>query len=207
MEQFATEEQQVEAIKRFWKENGPAVIIGAVLGLGGLWGWRYYNEQQITAQEQASVSYQQAIEALASGSEGYTTAVDFVNEHQDNGYAILTAFQLAKEAVERKDLPEAAKQLDFVVTHASEGAIKNMAKLRLARVQMEQAELDAALTTLNAVTAEAFKGQVEESKGDVYVRQQMFDKAKAAYNAALEVDENNPLVKMKLDNLAVAANG
>ena len=40
MEQFATEEQQVEAIKRFWKEHGTAIIVGAALGLGGLWGWR-----------------------------------------------------------------------------------------------------------------------------------------------------------------------
>ena len=43
MEQFATEEQQVEAIKRFWKEHGTAIIVGAALGLGGLWGWRYYS--------------------------------------------------------------------------------------------------------------------------------------------------------------------
>ena len=64
MEQFATEEQQVEAIKRFWKDNGTAIIIGAVLGLGGLWGWRYYSDSQLEAKAQASVEYQQAVETL-----------------------------------------------------------------------------------------------------------------------------------------------
>ncbi|MGU3844696.1 YfgM family protein, partial [Vibrio diabolicus] len=44
MELYDTEEQQVEAIKDWWKENGKAVIIGAVVGLGGLFGWRYYQD-------------------------------------------------------------------------------------------------------------------------------------------------------------------
>ena len=68
MEQFATEEQQVEAIKRFWKEHGTAIIVGAALGLGGLWGWRAYSEAQIETKEAASVAYQNAVETC--GTEG-----------------------------------------------------------------------------------------------------------------------------------------
>ncbi len=207
MEQFATEEQQVEAIKRFWKENGIAIIVGAVIGLGGLWGWRYYNEQQITSQEAASTGYQQAVEALAADASGFTTAVNFVNENQDNGYAYLTSLQLAKEAVERKDLEEAAKQLTFVADNSKDAMLQSVANLRLARVQIEQTSFDTALTTLAKVTDAAFGSQVEEYKGDVFVQQQLFDKARAAYSAALEKNENNNVVKMKLDNLAVAANG
>ena len=45
MEQFATEEQQVEAIKRFWKEHGTAIIVGAALGLA--FGPGAYSEAQI----------------------------------------------------------------------------------------------------------------------------------------------------------------
>ncbi len=66
MEQFATEEQQVEAIKRFWKEHGTAIIVGAALGLGGLWGWRAYSEAQIENKEAASVAYQNAVEAFGT---------------------------------------------------------------------------------------------------------------------------------------------
>lgn len=207
MEQFATEEQQVEAIKRFWKENGIAIIVGAVIGLGGLWGWRYYNDQQISSQEAASAEYQKAVEALAADASGFTTAVDFVNANQDNGYAFLTALLLAKEAVERKDMGEAAKQLTFVAQNSHDNMLKNVANLRLARVQIEQQTLDTALETLGKVTDEAYEGQVEEYKGDVFVQQQLFDKARAAYSAALEKNANNNVVKMKLDNLAVVANG
>ncbi len=207
MEQFATEEQQVEAIKRFWKDNGMAIVVGAVIGLGGLWGWRYYNAEQVAQQERASKGYNEAMEALAADASGYTTAVNFIAENTDNGYALLTALQLAKTAVERSDLPEAAKQLTFVVNNAEIGALQSIAKIRLARVQIEQGELDNALTTLNGVNDEAFVSQVEEAKGDAYLKQQLFDKARASYSAALAENENNQLVKMKLDNLAVSANG
>lgn len=207
MEQFSTEEQQVEAIKRFWKENGAAIVIGAVLGLGGLWGWRYYNDQQIAEKEAASVSYQQAVDAIQTSAEGFGQASDFVAQYSDSGYATLAAFQLAKEAVERSDLAEAEKQLTFAAQNSDDPALASMAQLRLARVQLEQEQFDAAMTTLEGVEQEAFAAQISELKGDIYARQAMFDKARAAYSAALEENANNPMLKMKMDNLAARANG
>ena len=207
MEQYATEEQQVEAIKKFWKENGPAIVIGAVLGLGGLWGWRYYNEAQLAAQELASTAYEEVNATLSSDAQTYTQADEFISANPDNGYALLTALQMAKQAVERKDLPEAAKRLAHVVEHSKDVTVTSVANLRLARIQLEMSELEQALSTLDKVTDEAFTAQVQELKGDVYLQQELFDKARASYSAALEKNENNPLLKMKLDNLAVAANG
>ena len=207
MEQFATEEQQVEAIKRFLKENGLPIALGVVIGFGGLWGWREYNERQITSQEQASTDYQQAIEALGTDPTAFTKTTNFISANNDSGYASLAALQLAKQAIERSDLPEAAKQLGFVADNAPDPAIQSIANLRLARVQIEMQTLDQALATLDKVTDEAFSAQVQESKGDVYVQQQLFDKARAAYSGALEKNADNSMVKMKLDNLAVSANG
>lgn len=206
MERFETEEQQVEAIKKFWKENGMAIIVGAVIGLGGLWGWRYYNEHKIAGMEESSELYQQRIEALQEEN-GFTQAVEMIEADPDNGYSLMAALLLAQQATERKDLVEAAKQLKFVAGQAQEPAIQAMANLRLARVQLASDSLDEALTTLELVTDEAFAGQVQEIKGDIYLQQSLFDKARAAYSAALEQNSNNNQVKMKLDNLAVAANG
>lgn len=207
MEQYETEEQQIEAIKRFWKENGVALVIGALLGLGGLLGWRYYNDSQIAAKEEASFAYEKASEELLKGEAGFSQAKTFIDGHSDTGYAMLMALEMAQQAIERKDLDEAAKQLEFVANNAKLSAVQSVAQLRLARIQIEKGELELALSSADKVTDQAFKGQSHEIKGDVYQAQQLFDKARAAYSTALEVNDRDQVLKMKLDNLAIAANG
>ena len=107
MDQFSTEEEQIEAVKKFWKENGIPIVVGAALGLGGLWGWRFYNAEQLQAQSQASDAYNTAIEALAGDSPDLTTVQSFIDSNNNTVYAVMAALQLAKEAVEAKDLDEA----------------------------------------------------------------------------------------------------
>ncbi len=63
MEIYSTEEQQAEAIKRFFRENGTTIVVGAVLGLGGLYGWKAYNQSQIDSAEAASEAFTQVVES------------------------------------------------------------------------------------------------------------------------------------------------
>ena len=77
MEAYETEEQQVEAIKSWWKENGKAVVIGGVVGIGAILGWKYYQSSQITAKETASAAYERALTALqASGADAVSSSVE-----------------------------------------------------------------------------------------------------------------------------------
>ena len=90
MEVYETEEQQVEAIKSWWKENGKAVVLGAVIGLGGLYGWRYYQGEIQSAKEQASEAYTQAMNTLDSGSENAIAEVKaFIAANEPSGEKIL----------------------------------------------------------------------------------------------------------------------
>ncbi|MFT6898106.1 MAG: putative negative regulator of RcsB-dependent stress response [Paraglaciecola sp.] len=207
MEHYETEEQQIEAIKRFWKENGTAIIVGAVLGLGGLWGWRYFNEQQVTQQEEASVNFEQQSAQLASDESAFSQAQAYIDQHSDTGYALLMSFKLAQQAIERGDLAEAAKQLAFAASNGDNVAVQSIANLRLARVQLELDNTQEALVTIDKVLDQAFTAQQQEVKGDIYLAQKLFDKARAAYSAALQANSANTILKMKLDNLALTANG
>ncbi|WP_099035658.1 YfgM family protein [Lacimicrobium alkaliphilum] len=203
MEEYSTEEQQVEAIKKFWKDNGTAIIFGAVIGLGGLWGWRYYNDQRIASQEQASLQYEQAMAQLEKNE--YDKAKSFVSENPDNHYAALASFQLAKQAAEQGNLDEAAAQLKLAADKAGVDALASVAKVRLARVQIQQQAYEEALATLSSVEAQSFKSLVLELQGDVYVAQDKPDQARSAYSEALQLNAGNNLLKMKLDNLQVLA--
>ncbi|MEI8647797.1 tetratricopeptide repeat protein [Paraglaciecola sp. Hal342] len=207
MEHYETEEQQVEAIKRFWKENGTAIIVGAVLGLGGLWGWRYYNDEQIAAKEQASAAFESQTAALLAEDANFGQAKQYIDENSDTGYALLMAFQLAQQAIDRKDLSEAEKQLEFAAANSQNEAVNALANLRLARVQLALEQPEKALASAENITTAAFNAQQQEIKGDIYVKQEMFDKARSAYSAAVAANSANTVVKMKLDNLALAANG
>ena len=202
MEQFATEEQQVEAIKKFWKDHGTAIIIGAVVGFGGLIGWREYDESQIAAKEAASEAYQTAVETLVDEN-GEANVSAFISSTTDSGYADIAGLVLAQQAVNEGDFEKAATELARVFNSPIAPEVSAVAGLRLARVQMELDQADQALVTLNAIQQASFKPQVEELKGDAYVKQGKPEQARVAYTAALESNENNRLLQMKLDNLSL----
>lgn len=200
MDQFATEEQQVEAIKRFWKENGAAIIIGAVLGLGGLWGWRYYDDSQIAAKEAASAAYNDMIQSLASDERVAATEA-FIANNPNSSYAVLAGFIGAQSAVLDDDFAKASAILSDVIATTQDASLQNVARIRLARVQLQLDELDAAITTLDAVTGTSFTAQQEAIRGDVLVAKGELQQAREAYVRSLAM-QDDMAVKMRLDDIA-----
>ncbi|NGN97649.1 tetratricopeptide repeat protein [Grimontia sp. S25] len=200
MDVYTTEEQQVEAIKKWWRDNGKAVVLGAVIGLGGLYGWRYYQAEMETSREQASEAYTQVVSALVAGdAQAEEKATAFIGDNQGS-YATLLELQLAKSFVDAGDLNKAAEQLRKVQSSKDE-TLKTLATVRLARVEAELGNYDAALTQLNSVTAESWKAQVEELRGDIELRKGDTAAARSAYAASIAA-ATNPVVQMKLDNLS-----
>ncbi|MEZ9523595.1 YfgM family protein [Enterovibrio norvegicus] len=200
MDVYTTEEQQVEAIKQWWRDNGKAVVLGAVIGLGGLYGWRYFQAEQETGREQASEAYTQVVNALAAGDEkAEEQAAAFISERQGEAYASLLSLQLAKSLVETNELVKAAEQLRMVQSSKDE-TLSAIASVRLARVEAELKNYDVALKELNKVTAQSWTAQVEELRGDIELRQGDTAAARSAYAASIAA-ASNPVVQMKLDNL------
>lgn len=212
MEIYSSEEQQVEAIKRFWKHNGTAIIAGVVLGLAGLYGFRYYQAQQVTQLEAQSAQYAQLIEKLSEDGADKTAwlaaAQTFIEANKSSNYAVLTALLAAKEAVFTNNLAAAEQQLTWVLSATKSTELIAVATLRLARVQAEQGNTSAALATLNAELPVSFLAQQQELRGDVLLQTGDEAKAKAAYQAALAAGEaeKNPLLQVKLNELAHVAN-
>lgn len=211
MEIYNTEEQQVEAIKRFWKQNGVSIIAGVVIGLAGLYGFRFYQAQQVASIQGQSSQYAALVDKIAAEgtdkSAWLIEAQTFIEANAKSSYAVLTALLAAKEAVLAKDYVVAEKQLAWVIANTKTPEIIAVATLRLARVQTEQANYTAALATLNATLPKSFTAQQQELKGDVLLKSGDEVKAKAAYQAALAAAEEgkNPLLQVKLNELAHVA--
>ncbi|EOI0110702.1 YfgM family protein [Vibrio cholerae] len=203
MELYDTEEQQVEAIKDWWKENGKAVIFGAVIGLGGLFGWRYYQDSVVAAQEAASQSYSKAMDALqAKGIESEGTIQTFIDANKETEYAVLAAMQLAKAQVDTGQLDEALAQLEWAKGATKDAALKPLLTFRVARLQAEQGQFDDALTQLTSIQEKSWAGRVAELRGDILMRKGDSAAAYAAYTEAQQAEDASQTLQMKLDDLA-----
>ncbi|ENP8452111.1 TPA: YfgM family protein [Vibrio parahaemolyticus] len=203
MELYDTEEQQVEAIKDWWKENGKAVIIGAVVGLGGLFGWRYYQDTVIQASETASQSYTTAMNTLQEkGVDAQSDVQAFIESNEVKEYSVLAALQLAKAQVEAKDFAAALEQLKWAQSNTKDAAFSPLISYRIARIETEMGNFDAANTELGKVTDTAWAGRIAELRGDIALRQGDKDAAYAAYTEAQQAADASPTLQMKLDDLA-----
>ncbi len=203
MELYDTEEQQVEAIKDWWKENGKAVIIGAVVGLGGLFGWRYYQDTVIQASETASQSYTTAMNTLQEkGVDAQSDVQAFIESSEVKEYSVLAALQLAKAQVEAKDFAAALEQLKWAQSNTKDAALSPLISYRIARIETEMGNFDAANTELGKVTDTAWAGRIAELRGDIALRQGDKDAAYAAYTEAQQAADASPTLQMKLDDLA-----
>ncbi|MBE4186286.1 YfgM family protein [Vibrio parahaemolyticus] len=203
MELYDTEEQQVEAIKDWWKENGKAVIIGAVVGLGGLFGWRYYQDTVIQASETASQSYTTAMNTLQEkGIDAQSDVQAFIESNEVKEYSVLAALQLAKAQVEAKDFAAALEQLKWAQSNTKDAALSPLISYRIARIETEMGNFDAANTELGKVTDTAWAGRIAELRGDIALRQGDKDAAYAAYTEAQQAADASPTLQMKLDDLA-----
>lgn len=202
MEVYETEEQQVEALKSWWKENGKAVVLGAVIGLGGLYGWRYYQGEVQTAKEVTSDAYSQVMTTLDSGSDNAVADVQaFISANESSQYSVLAALQLAKTQVELGDLDGAIKQLTWTVSQTKDEAILPLAQTRLARIYAEQQKFDEALAELDKVTATSWQSKVAELRGDILLLKGDVVAAREAYVSAQQLGAS-PALQMKLDDLA-----
>lgn len=210
IEGYETEEQQVEAIKGWWKENGNTLMIGAVVGLAGLWGWRFYNESVLTGQEKASQAYADMLlqfEAQGADKELQNISL-FVADNIDNNYGLLASLLLAKEAVNKKDYALAETQLLQLQSQNSYKPLNAVINLRLARVQTELGKYKEALATLALISETKFLAKSYQVKGAIFLKQGEKEKAHSAFQDAINVSDGqvDPILQLQFDDLAVATN-
>lgn len=206
MNEYETEEQQVEALKKWWKENGSSLVVGLLVGVSALFGWRYYSDQNNVHLVQASDLYMQVMQSAALQTVD-EKAVDInntlINNYSDTPYASLSSLALAKVEYEKDNVEAAATQLELAVKHANDDVLKQIASLRLVRIYIEQKKYDAALTLLNAKHDAAYDAQYEELKGDTYSAKGDSALARSAYDRAISLQGLAPSkwLRLKRENL------
>lgn len=220
MEAYTTEEQQVEAIKKWFKQNGASMLLTIAVGLSLVFGWQAWTRSQEEKQQTASALYQDMIEALALiknpiEAEKQSSTVrhlggQLIEEYPSLQYARFAALAIAKLEVEKGDLAAATERLQWVVEKETGKPLGNVAKVRLARVLSAQEKYDEALMLLSDPLDASIRVLAEEIKGDIYVQMGEEFEARMAYQRSIDVATSDGaqldgLVQMKLDDLAVVS--
>lgn len=216
MSEIRTEEEQIQAFKQWWKENGKSLILGVGLAVAIVVGWKGWQDRQAVAAENASVLYQNMVDAVVSGigpqqdkdqlATANHLAGQLKDEYGDSSYAKFAALVQARIAVDSKDYDKALAEIDWVLANEPAQEMKVVATMRKARLLAEKGEGDAALKLVTGLNAGSFKASVEELKGDLLLAQGDKDAARVAYEAAKDAAQQSgarPLLNVKLDDLAV----
>jgi predicted negative regulator of RcsB-dependent stress response len=184
---YVTDQEQVEALKRWWKANGKSIVAGVIIGLAIVSGGKWWFARQQNLAEQASQQYEQVLLAEQQGNKDVALQQGgiLLEKYPNSNYAALTALVLAKLKVDQDDLDGARFYFQWVVDHAQGDQLKDVAHLRLARVLLAKGDQAGALQAVEAVDVKAFAAPAQELKGDILLAMGKRDQARVAYAAAL----------------------
>jgi predicted negative regulator of RcsB-dependent stress response len=207
---FVTEEEQIQQIKNWVKQYGMTVLAGIAIAFMITSGWRYWQNYKTRNLLHASAVYDEMLTVRAQGNVNATlTQANKLKTHYTNSpYAQMAAFMLARDAVLKKNYEEATTQLKWVMDKTSEISIRQIARLRLARVLIAEQKPEAALDLLKKTDDKTFAGLIDEVRGDAFLSMKNTAAAHDAYQLAVNELPNaevaRPTLQMKLDNLATS---
>ncbi|MCT8344541.1 YfgM family protein [Photorhabdus kleinii] len=205
MEVYTNENEQVDVIRRFFANNGKALVFGLVLGAGALIGWRYWQSHQTNQLQESAEAFERVDQGLiTSTKESHAAAEKFASE-TNNSYGVMTHMHLAQLAVEKNELTKADQFLSAATDQVKNEDLLSLVNIRLARVQLAEDKADAALKTLEQVKGSGWVAVAEDIRGDALLKKGDIAGARAAYTKGLS--SNSPqaiksMLNLKLNNLS-----
>lgn len=203
---YKTEEEQVQAIKQWWKENAFSLIAGIAIGAVILAGYKYWTETKQSQAQMASVIYS---DILSSGNDKAESTEVLKADYSGTPYAALSALLLAKDNVLANEVEKAIAQLKWVVDNNHDSGVQHIAQQRLARLYLSQNNIESAEALLKGVKMDGFSSTYNEIRGDINLSKKLPVQAKEYYRLALsglaQGDKRYDFIKMKLDDLTQSA--
>lgn len=214
----AAEEETIEALKKWWDENGKQLVLIVIAVLTGYTSWMFWQNNQSSAVESASDIYEEILVLAATEPGALVTEEEraeiidlssrLIADHSGSIYAQYGALFAAQQHVSDNDLDAAENSLQWIIDNPRDGLFTDddeglmlTAALRLGRIVLAKGEADRALGIVNNLDPKAFEGGFAELRGDIYVEMDRFLDARDSYVAAQQAGSNSDSLRMKLDEL------
>jgi predicted negative regulator of RcsB-dependent stress response len=208
VDDYLSERDQWDALKGWLRENGAWMVAGVIIGVAGLFGYRWWEERQIEQAHTAQARYTEVLSAL--GRNDRTRATELADELKRDfartPYSDQAQLALARAHVESLEFDAAIQRLREVMEGSKDDELRLIARERIARVQLAQDRPDEALATLAAADSPGvFSARYAEVRGDALLRKGDTAGAIAAYREALASTEPGVVdmgqLQLKLNDL------
>ena len=214
----ATEEESIEAIKKWWDENGKQLLVAIIVVLGGYGGWSLWQNTELAASELASDLYEEILEiSLLEAGESPTEqerndivriANELMESHSDSVYAQYGALFASQQHVIGNDLDAAEDALGWILENPQtsifgdedQGLVLTVT-LRLARIVLSRGDAERALGIVNNVIPGSFEAGYAELRGDIYYALGRNVDARESYVAAQQAGSVSEVLQLKLSEL------
>jgi len=214
----AAEEETIETLKQWWRENGKQLVLLFIVVFASYTGWLLWQNSRLDQAEAASDLYEEIMQLAVSEQGSDVSDADSARiieaaallqtNHSSSVYAMYGALFAAQQHVRNDDLGAAETALQWILDNRKEGMFSATepgllltAELRLGRVLLAQSEAERALTLVNGVDPKSFEPAFAELRGDIYIALERVDDAREAYLAAQQAGSNSEALRMKLDAL------
>lgn len=205
---YETEEEQLEALKGWWKENGTSTILGVAIGIAVIIGWNYWQEHKKEQASQASAIYDQLIKAAETDQNESVDklAQRLQEQYTKSNYAAYGGLFQAKLKVQKGDIA-GAKDILKKIVDGPDKELSHIARIRLVKLMLASGEYEQGLQVINEVdqaAAAKFADNYDEIVGDLYVALDRLDEARTSYQKALKNGFQSPLLQLKIDDLTAS---
>ena len=202
-----SEEEQIESLKSWWKDNGRSVVAGVMLGVIVVVGWNLWNNYHQQQAVESSDLYQQLLERMNQKQfdSAQKLAERIVQLYGSTIYADFARLAIAKMSVEAHDLLTARVTLSELIKNTGNDNMRHLARIRLLRVMLANGELEPALQMIKGIDHDSFgkfEGQYLEIEGDILLALKRPSEARHAYLEAKDHGYESRFLQMKLDDLA-----
>lgn len=206
MDVHQSDDEQVEAVKKWWKDNGRSTITGILFGLAAVGGWQAWQSYRLEQASQASSAYQFVVNRISEQQvdDARNGADQLMQDHADSAYASLAALLTGRELAEKGDEQAANEYLGWAESHAASRELKQLVTLTRARALLQAGKMDEALALLQGADAGALQGLYSDLAGDIQLAKGQPDEARKSYVVALATVSQptlRRLLEMKLNDL------
>lgn len=208
MTEYLTEQEQIQQLKNWVKTYGFTILLGIAIALLINTGWRFWQKRENKILTHASEVYDRMITYRAQNNTkaAETQADKLLSRYAKTPYGEMASMLLARDAIVQGDFTKAIEHLNWVIDHSQNPSMRVIARVRIARILINQNKPDEALNLLKTVDDMNFIGLIDEVKGDAYLAKNDKPSAFKSYQVALQelpnAEVNRPILEMKLNNLA-----